>query len=157
MVIRQAELKDHKALVGLLTGLTTKLIEYGQWMYAKDPDEFEGGINTYVSFKLYDQNALVLISEDKNGKPDGFLIGDIEYHPPFFEHRVVAVIRFASPLGWNLSRMSKAFAEWAKARGATAGSNYALPGYDKSHKIFERDGRRLGFYLYYKPFNEVKR
>uniref|UniRef100_A0A6H1ZSG6 Acetyltransferase n=1 Tax=viral metagenome TaxID=1070528 RepID=A0A6H1ZSG6_9ZZZZ len=150
--IRIAEIKDIPAIFDMFMKLTDYLKEQGQWLYAQDQNQFVGGLLHYIDMKLHMEGNVILVSEDETGYVNGFLAGEIRHYAPFFEHRIVGELQWLWPLSVSAQHLVEAFARWSREKGATAESNYCTPGNIPAQKAIERDGRKLGFLLYYKPY-----
>ena len=153
-MIRKAEPRDLPRVIELFHLLLQHLKKCGQWAYHRDQQQFENGVAGYVASKLFgSEEHIVLVSENDNGQVEGFLIGWIIGFAPFFQFQTVAELQWLYPLSWKCApSLRNAFEDWAKAKGATARSNYITPGNEVSEIAMKRDGSKLAFHYYFNPF-----
>jgi hypothetical protein len=151
--VRRAELRDIPILTGLFVQLLEQLKGYGQWMLSDDPVAVENGVVAFLLGKMHTEENAVFVSTDGNDQPTGLLVGWIVNYPSFYRHTRVAELQFLSPLSFKETPgLLKAFEKWGRGLGATATSNHATPGNEPSIRCMVRDGRRLSYLHFCKPY-----
>ena len=157
MIIRLAEPRDISTIEDMFHQLLEHLRGCGQKYYQQDSVTLRNGVMGFIIGKMYDENSVIYVSENKDGQVQGFLIGGIVYYPIFFQHEKLGEIQWMDRLSLisnpTYSRqMSRAFEIWARSKGCTAGSNYCLPGNIQAQKLMKHDGRDHVFNYYIKPY-----
>ena len=160
MKVRQAEPRDVSSIERLFHELLECLQGLGQKWYKQDKAELRNGVAGFIIGKMFQEDGLVLVSEDKNGEVEGFLIGGIVHYSKIFEHEILGEIQWLYPISLKelptfSRKMANIFEVWARTKGATAGSNYCLPGNEQAQRLMEHDGREKVFYYYIKPYLPV--
>ena len=153
MRVRQAELRDIPILTGLFIELLDQLKGYGQWMLSDDPAATENGVVAFLLGKMHTEENVVFVATDDDDRPTGFLVGWVMNYPIFYQHTRVAELQFLHPLSFKEAPyLLKAFEKWGRDIGATAETNYASPNNEPSIRCMVRDGRRLSYLHFCKPY-----
>jgi hypothetical protein len=153
MMVRRAELRDIVALTGMFLKLLDQLKGHGQWLLSDDPVETENGVVGFLISKMHMEENVVFVSVDDNDWPIGFLVGWVLNYPLFYQHKRVAELQFLYPLSFTETPyLLKTFEKWARELGATAEQNYATPENKASIRCMVRDGRKLSYHHFCKPY-----
>ena len=153
MKVRQAELRDLPEVKEMFVKLIDYVKDCGQWALSDNPADIGNGIMGFLLSKMSHEENVLLVAVGDDDVPTGFLAGWIMNYPMFYQHQKVAELQFLYPLSFSEGApLRTAFDEWGKGLGATATSNYCTPGNEASRKVMERDGRRLSYTHYFKPY-----
>jgi len=153
MKVRQGELRDIPVLTGLFITLLDQLKDYGQWLLSDNPVEIENGVVAFLLFKMHTEENVVFVSVNEDDRPIGFLVGWILNYHSFYQHQRVNELQFLYPLSFESAPyLLDEFKKWGMALGATAESNYATPENEPSIRCMVRDGRRLSYLHFCKPY-----
>jgi hypothetical protein len=155
MKIRPAEPRDLRKIEEMYHKLVAYLEDCGQTLYARDRFKYENAVSGYLNGVFYDENHLVLVKEDAKGDADAFLIGRLIQYYPFFEYDLWAEVMATFPLGLHTRHLARQFELWAMERGAQGTGNYSTPGNEFAEKMFEHEGRKKVWHIYFRPFDEA--
>lgn len=151
--VRLAELRDLPELREMFLKLIAYVKDCGQWALSDNPADVENGAMAFLLSKMTHEDNVVLVTSDEEDRANGFLAGWIMNYPSFYQHQKVAEIQFLYPLSFDRAAyLRDAFDIWGKARGATAVSNYATPGNGASIRVMKRDGRKLVYQHFMRPY-----
>lgn len=141
-MIRRAEPRDIPKIYEMFLALVDYLEEQGQNLYVKDLNIRHNNIMGFIIGKFYHDDSLILVNENQEREPNGFMIGQIRPMEPFFKFGLVGEIQWTYPLSLNTRQFAKEFEKWALEKGATATSNYSTPGNTRVEQAFIHEGRQ---------------